>query len=81
MTAEALRAEAATGPAFAAFFGLLCLSDLKGDTGRAVAGRAATTGLLRREGRPNERRDRAALAGLCPSVTREVSTEEGRLSE
>lgn len=70
ITAEALRTEVAVGPALVALFGLLflCISDAV--AARAVAGRAEEPGLLRPAGRPNERRDKAALTGLCPSPWR-----------
>ena len=64
MTAEALRAAVVAGPALAALLGLVFLSSLEGDTASAVAGRAAACGLLGPAGRPYERRERAALAGL-----------------
>lgn len=64
MTAEALRAAVAAGPALAALLGLVFLSSLEGEAASAVAGRAAGCGLLAPAGRPNERRERAALAGL-----------------
>lgn len=65
MTAEALRAAVAAGPALAALLGLVFLSSLEGETASAMAGRAAVCGLLGPAGRPNERSERAALAGLC----------------
>ena len=74
ITAEAFRAELAAGPALAALLGLLFLSSLEGEVASAVAGRAAVCGLLEPAGRPYERRERAALAGLydrleLPAVT------------
>lgn len=61
ITAEALRADRL---AFAALFGLHFCSSLEGEIASAVAGRAAVCELLEPEGRPYERRERTALAGL-----------------
>lgn len=64
ITAEAFRADFAAGLALAALFGLIFFSSLEGEAASAVAGRAAFCGLLEPAGRPYERRERAALAGL-----------------
>lgn len=71
ITAEAFRADFAAGLALAALFGLIFFSSLEGDSASAVAGRAAVCGLLEPAGRPYERRERAALAGLCAAGWRE----------
>ena len=69
IAAEALRTGLMVGPALAAFLGLSFLgtSSCEGDFGSAVTGRAVALGLLGPPQRPNERRDKAALAGLYPS--------------
>lgn len=64
ITAEAFRADFAAGLALAALCGLSFFSNLEGEVASAVAGRAAFCGLLEPAGRPYERRERAALAGL-----------------
>ncbi len=69
IAAEALRTGLATGPALAAFLGLVLFGSSRpdGDFGRAVTGRAAALGLLGPLDRPNERKDKKALTGLCAS--------------
>ena len=78
ITAEALRTEVAVGLALVALFGLLLVSNDPG-VSKAVAGRAEVPGLLRPAGRPNERRDKAALAGLRPSPGCVVPADKARM--